>query len=103
MAFYVLTRVKGPAWDASRDRREQDAWDAHAAFMDALVDAGFVLLGGPVGDGEDVLLVVEAPDAQTVLARLAADPWETMDLLRTGEIRPWTLWLDGRLTAAVRV
>jgi hypothetical protein len=31
--------------------REQDDWDAHAGFMDGLVDDGFVLLGGPVGDG----------------------------------------------------
>ena len=37
MAIFVLTMVKGPAWNAARGRREQDAWDDHAAFMDALV------------------------------------------------------------------
>jgi hypothetical protein len=26
--------------------REQEGWDEHARFMDALVDDGFVLLGG---------------------------------------------------------
>jgi hypothetical protein len=31
--------------------REQDAWDEHAAFMEALVDDGFVVLGGPIGEG----------------------------------------------------
>ncbi len=41
--------------------------------MDALAAEGFVLLGGPVGegDGDDVLLVVEAADEATIRARLA--------------------------------
>jgi uncharacterized protein YciI len=87
---------KGPAWDGSRGRREQDGWAEHAAFMDALVADGFVLLGGPLGDGERVLLAVEAPDEAGVHARLAADPWQPSGLLVTGRVEPWALWLDGR-------
>ena len=37
---------KGPNWDHSRGRREQDAWDDHAAFMDGLVASGFLIIGG---------------------------------------------------------
>jgi hypothetical protein len=49
--YYLVERAKGPAWDHSRGRREQDGWDAHAAFMDALAEESFVVLGGPIGEG----------------------------------------------------
>ena len=96
MAVFVLTEVAGPNWDASRPRREQDAWDEHAAFMDALLEDGFVILGGPIGDGERVLLVVEASDEAEIEVRLAEDPWLPLGILRVASIEPWTIWLDGR-------
>lgn len=95
MAVFAVTRVAGPQWDASRGRREQVGWDEHAAFMDRLVDEGFVILGGPIGDGQEVLLAVEADDEDEVVARLRADPWEP-GLLALGSVRAWTIWLDGR-------
>jgi hypothetical protein len=95
MAYFLVTRANGPDWDDSRQRREQPGWDEHAAFMDALVDDGFVLLGGPVGEDERVVLVVDAADKGEVVARLAADPWPP-EVLRTVSIEPWTVWLDGR-------
>ena len=49
--YFLVTRVRGPAWDYARARREQPGWAEHAAFMDALVEEGFVVLGGPVGEG----------------------------------------------------
>jgi uncharacterized protein YciI len=96
MAFFVLTMVNGPRYDRARDRRGQPGWDEHAAFMDGLVEAGFVVLGGPIGDGEQVMVVAEAADQAEVRARLADDPWAPMGILTIGEIRPWTIWLDGR-------
>ena len=96
MALFALTMVSGPNFDASRRRREQDAWDEHATFMDSLVEAGFVILGGPIGDGTRILLVVEAADQPEIEMRLGEDPWAPMGLLRIGEIQPWTIWLDGR-------
>jgi uncharacterized protein YciI len=76
--------------------REQDEWDAHARFMDALTDDGFVVLGGPVGDGERVLLAVQAEGESEVEARFAEDPWRPMGLLLTAKIEPWEILLDGR-------
>lgn len=96
MALFTLTVVHGASWDASRGIREQRGWDAHAAFMDALVDDGFVVLGGPIGDGEQVQLVVEAVDERSIEARLAEDPWAVSAQLRIGAIQPWTIWLHGR-------
>lgn len=95
MAVFAVTRVAGPRWDASRARREQVGWAEHAAFMDRLVDEGFVILGGPIGDGQEVLLAVEAADEEEVVARLRADPW-VPGLLDVGSVRAWTVWLDGR-------
>jgi uncharacterized protein YciI len=96
MAVFALTLVAGANWNPSRPRREQQGWDEHAAFMDVLVEEGFVVLGGPVGDGERILLVVEATDEREIEARLREDPWAADDLLRIGGIERWTVWLDGR-------
>ena len=98
MAAFVVTEVSGPSWDASRSRREQDGWDEHAAFMDALVDDGFVVLGGPLGDRERVMVVVEAEDEDEVRRRLAPDPWLPAGILEIASIEPWTIWLDARKT-----
>ena len=77
-------------------RREQAGWDEHATFMDGLVADGRVILGGPVGDGTDVLLVVDADDEDDLRSTFAADPWADR-MLRIGRIQPWTLWLDSRV------
>lgn len=73
-----------PSWDVTRGIREQREWDEHAAFMDGLVDDGFVILGGPIGDGERVLLVVEAADEREIRERLGEDPWASTGMLRIG-------------------
>ncbi len=96
MANFAVRLVHGPGWDTSRQIRAQEAWDEHAAFMDALVDDGFVILGGPVGDGEQSLHVVKAADENEVKERLADDPWATAGLLQVATIEPWALWLDSR-------
>ena len=79
MAHFAVSMVHGPGWDPTRGIREQDAWDAHAAFMDGLVADGFVVLGGPVGDRQRVLLAIEAAGEPAIRARLAADPWAAME------------------------
>jgi uncharacterized protein YciI len=92
--YFLVARVRGSAWDHDRLRREQQGWDEHAGFMDALVEDGFVILGGPVGegDGEEALLVVDAATEADVRARLADDPWGE-DMLATESVRPWSVWL----------
>ena len=96
MPFFAVTMEPGPNWDQSRDRRAQDAWDDHAAFMDGLVDEGFLILGGPIGDGGRTMHAIEAADPAEIETRFAADPWAPMGLLRIAKIEPWTIWLDGR-------
>jgi len=96
MATYlVVVRRAGPAWDPSRPLEEQSGWPEHAGFMDALVDAGFVLLGGPLDDEQRVVLAVEAPSEHAVRERLARDPWSGTHLL-VDAVDRWTIRLDGR-------
>ncbi len=96
MANFAVRLVHGPGWDPLRQIRDQDGWDEHAAFMEGLVDDGFVILGGPVGDGEQTLHVVQAADENEIKVRLAGDPWAPAGLLRIGTIERWALWLDSR-------
>jgi uncharacterized protein YciI len=92
--YYLVEQKKGPTWDGARGRREQGGWEEHAAFMDALVEEGFIVFGGPIGEGEgeNTLLVVDATDEAAVRARLADDPWWD-GVLRIESIRPWSVWL----------
>jgi len=90
----VLHR-SGPEWDPSRPLEEQSGWAEHAAFMDGLVNAGFVVLGGPLADEHRVALVVEAESEDAVRSTLARDPWSETHLW-IGAIDPWTIRLDGR-------
>jgi uncharacterized protein YciI len=93
--FLVVLRRAGPEWHASRPLEEQTGWPAHAAFMDALVDAGFIVLGGPLADEDRVVHAVEAESEAAVRATLARDPWSETHLV-VDTIDPWTIRLDGR-------
>ena len=73
--------------------REQERWGDHAAFMDGLADDGFIVLGGPLGDGSSFLHVVDAASEQEIGARFAADPWTPLELLRILSIEPWEILL----------
>lgn len=95
MAFYVVLRRTGPDWDPSKPLEEQVAWDEHAAFMDNLVDEGFVVLGGPLEDEARVVLAVEAASADEVRTTLARDPWSGTHLV-IDAVESWTIRLDGR-------
>lgn len=85
----------GPEWDPSKPLEQQSGWPEHASFMDGLVDAGFIVLGGPLADEHRVAHVVEADSEETVRATFAQDPWSQTHLV-VSSIDPWTLRLDGR-------
>jgi uncharacterized protein len=94
--YFLVERGKGPLWDHSRGRREQDGWSEHAVFMDRLAEEGVIVLGGPIGEGEgeNTLLVIDAEDEAEVRARLGEDPWPE-ELLTIESIRPWSIWVRG--------
>ena len=93
MTFFVVLRRSGPEWKSGLPLEEQSGWDEHADFMDALVDNGFVLLGGPLTHDETrALLVVQADDETTVRRTLADDPWHESHLV-VDSVDAWTIRL----------
>ena len=90
--LFLVTLKHGPAWDTTRPLREQKDWDPHAKFMDALVDEGFVVLGGPRGDW-GALLIVDAADGDAIRRKLDEDPWHHDGHLEIADIERWTVLL----------
>ena len=79
--------------------REQQTWVEHAKFADELVQRGVIIVGGPIGEGNDddiALIAVEATDERQLRSILSDDPWTVGDVFRIKDVRPWTRWLDGR-------
>jgi uncharacterized protein YciI len=86
----------GSRWNPEKPVREQDYWDDHARFMDALFDAGTVVLGGPFADGTGSLVILEADSPQEARAIYQNDPWTQQDLLVVADAKEWTIFLDSR-------
>jgi uncharacterized protein YciI len=93
-AYYAVIREMGENWDARLPMRQQEHWDEHAAFMNALADDGFVVLGGPLGGGEKILLIIDAESEQAIEAQLADDPWTPLGLLRIAKVERWEILLS---------
>jgi uncharacterized protein YciI len=91
--FHVVLHRSGPKWDRSKPMEEQSGWDAHAAFMDDLVDSGFIVIGGPLDD-DRVAHAIQAASEEDIHATLARDPWSETHLT-IASIEPWTIRLDG--------
>jgi uncharacterized protein YciI len=96
--FLLVLRRSGPEYDHSKPLEEQSGWQEHAAFMDALVDEGFIVLGGPLGDEVRTAHVVEAESEQAIRETMARDPWSGTHLV-VDSIDPWTIRLDSRAPA----
>jgi uncharacterized protein YciI len=96
VAYFLVTRGHDPNWAEGRLMREQDAWSAHAAFMDQLVGEAFVVLGGPIsGDDSRILLIVDSAEEREVRGRLADDPWTKLGLLSVTRVEAWQVLLKG--------
>ena len=64
--------------------------------MNALVDEGLVVVGGPVGGGPRTLLIVAASSEDEVLRRLGEDPWTPLGLLTVESVEPWEILLGAQ-------
>ena len=62
------------------------------------VDAGFLVLGGPLADEHRVAHAVEADSETVVRETLARDPWSGSHLV-VATVDPWIIRLDGRRRA----
>ncbi|HMJ07877.1 MAG TPA: hypothetical protein VK468_02660 [Pyrinomonadaceae bacterium] len=93
--LFAVTLKKGSGWNAKEPMRSQAHWDEHAALMDQWTADGFILLGGPIGEGEDeVLIVFDAADEDEILTAFAADPWLILHIRELAQIRQWKILLE---------
>jgi uncharacterized protein YciI len=89
--LFVVIRRSGPPYVQGLSLEEQQYWEAHQAFMNALEAEGLVRLGGPLEEREDVLLIFSAKDTDEIERRLADDPWTKSGILSTARISRWNL------------
>jgi uncharacterized protein len=93
--LFAVTLIKGAGWNDDKPMRSQAHWDEHSALMDRWTADGFILLGGPIGDGEDeVLLIFNAADEDEIRSDFAADPWIMLQIREFAQIRRWTILLE---------
>jgi hypothetical protein len=93
--WHVVVTRTGPDWNPDVPLRQQAGWDEHAAFMDGLVEDGFIVLGGPLDDEVRVVHAVAAESEEQVRATLARDNWSG-NVLNVESVERWTILLDGR-------
>jgi len=89
--LFVVIRRYGPPFARDLALEQQQDWEVHAAFMDALEAEGLVRLGGPLEERDDVLLIFRANDKDEIERRLADDPWTKSGILSTARISRWNL------------
>jgi uncharacterized protein YciI len=83
----------GPTW-SSGSVREQPDWDAHAEFVDALVERGTFVMGGPFSDNSGSMSLLEGIDADEARRILEDDPFMKNGVFELVEIREWDVFVD---------
>ena len=94
---FLAISSAGPNRDFSKGTREQSFWDEHAAFIDKLVDDGFILMGGPLVDEGGSLLIFNANDENEVREKLKDDPWAKHGILKLESVKRWQIFIDKRI------
>ena len=77
MKTFIVLSTAGVHRDLAKGSREQPYWDEHAAFIDGLVDEGFILMGGPLVDDGGAMLIVHAEDETPSARKCPTTPGTT--------------------------
>ncbi|MEU8301173.1 YciI family protein [Micromonospora sp. NPDC048909] len=67
---------------------------AHRSRLAALHRDGTVRMAGPFADDSGAMIVIDAPDRQSVDALIAADPYFTTPGVTIAQIRNWHPFLQ---------
>jgi uncharacterized protein YciI len=90
----VIVRFRaGPTWK-SGGVREQPEWDAHAEFVDDLIERHIFVMGGPFSDDSGSMSLLEGVDAAEAEQLVADDPFMKNGVFVLDEIREWTIFVD---------
>src|SRR4051794_30758249 len=83
----------GPTW-TSGSVREQPEWDAHAEYVDDLIERGIFVMGGPFADDSGSQSLLEGIDVDEATRILQEDPFMKNGVFELDEIREWTIFVD---------
>jgi uncharacterized protein YciI len=83
----------GPAW-GSGPPEDQPGWDAHADWVDALIDAGTFVMGGPLSDYSGSVSLLEGLTAAEARELIATDPFVLNGVFGIDSVRDWTVYVD---------
>lgn len=92
--YFMLLSKAGPNRNLGKGTRQQAFWDEHAEFIDGLVDAGLITLGGPLEDEGGAVLVVRAGSEADIREKMQDDPWYREGILELVSIKRWTVFID---------
>ena len=83
----------GPTWTSGSVREQRD-WDAHAEFVNALIERGTFVMGGPFSDNSGSMNLLEGIDADEARRILEDDPFMKNGVFVLEEIREWNVFVD---------
>ena len=90
----LVVRFKaGPTWK-SGSVREQPDWDAHAVYVNDLIDRGIFVMGGPFADDSGSQSLWEGVDLDEARRIVHDDPFMENGVFELEEIREWTVFVD---------
>ena len=85
MSFFVLEYRY-----ADMDARARVRPD-HLAYVQSLLDAGTVVLAGPVGDGSGAMMVLQVGSEEEARQVIDGDPYTAAGVGADHVLRPWTV------------
>ena len=92
----VLRVAPGPAWTSGRPEEQPD-WDAHAAFIDDLIERGHFIMGGPYTNRLGSISIWEGMNAEQVLEVAQEDPFVRNGVFEIEDVADWTVYVDTRI------
>ena len=93
----VVVWRAGPTW-TSGGVREQPGWDAHAEFIDAQIEIGTFVMGGPFADNSGSMSLLEGVSVDEARRIIADDPFVANGVFVLDNVREWDVFVD-ELTA----
>lgn len=93
----VVLRVgPGPTWKSGLPE-EQPGWDAHSEFIDALVEKGVFIMGGPWAGRLGSMSLWEGLNAEEVRDVMQSDPFVQNGVFEIEDVADWTVYVDTRI------
>lgn len=83
----------GPTWASGRPE-DQPGWDAHAEWVDALIENGTFVMGGPLSDNSGSVSLLEGLAAAEAKELVLTDPFVANGVFELDSVRDWTVYVD---------